>query len=298
MRILSRQRSDFFSNTEVWLVESEAVGDVFRICISAPADPIEKAGVVFALDAELSAGSLVSALRSLAIGTGVPPLWGVSIGYPVDADPSSLVLRNRDLTPVANEEIDRFISAMLQQSDWVSGGGSDAFLSFILDELQPALFEAFPMDPDETTLAGASYGGLFTTYALLTRPDSFSRYMPVCPSIWRDKELILKKAQELDNVFSKKGTRVYFCAGEHESKEATRAALEQHDAATLNAMPRIILECDMIGDMQQVASLIEEVGGATVTCVVQPDELHQTVLISSFSRGLRWLFETDVSGGS
>ena len=73
-------------------------------------------------------------------------------------------------------------------------GGAAQFLDRLTGVLRGAAEEGLPVDPSRRTLWGHSFGGLFTLYALLTRPDSFARFAAISPSIWWDEALIRRVA--------------------------------------------------------------------------------------------------------
>jgi predicted alpha/beta superfamily hydrolase len=67
-------------------------------------------------------------------------------------------------------------------------GGNDAFLSFIIDELKPAIAKATQVDPGRQALFGHSLGGLFVLHALFSRSDAFDTFIAGSPSIWWGKK--------------------------------------------------------------------------------------------------------------
>lgn len=73
-------------------------------------------------------------------------------------------------------------------------GGASLFLDRLTGPLRAAAEAAAPVDPARRTLWGHSFGGLFTLYALLTRPGAFARYAAISPSIWWDEGLIRRVA--------------------------------------------------------------------------------------------------------
>lgn len=73
-------------------------------------------------------------------------------------------------------------------------GGAAQFLDRLTGPLRAAAEAEAPVDPARRTLWGHSFGGLFTLYALLTRPDAFARYAAISPSIWWDAPLIRRVA--------------------------------------------------------------------------------------------------------
>jgi predicted alpha/beta superfamily hydrolase len=77
-------------------------------------------------------------------------------------------------------------------------GGAAQFLDRLTGVLREAAENGLPVDASRRTLWGHSFGGLFTLYALLTRPDSFARFAAISPSIWWDEELIRRIAAAAD----------------------------------------------------------------------------------------------------
>ena len=63
-----------------------------------------------------------------------------------------------------------------------SGHAAD-FLKTIETEIIPLVDREYRTDPKHRVLAGASLGGLFTLYAMYTRPELFSGYLAATPSV-------------------------------------------------------------------------------------------------------------------
>lgn len=74
-------------------------------------------------------------------------------------------------------------------------GGAALFHDRLTGPLRAAAEEGLAIDPARRTLWGHSFGGLFTLYALLARPQGFARYAAISPSIWWDEPLIRRVAQ-------------------------------------------------------------------------------------------------------
>ncbi|SDL50843.1 alpha/beta hydrolase [Paracoccus chinensis] len=77
-------------------------------------------------------------------------------------------------------------------------GGAAQFLDRLTGALRKAAEDGLRVDPSRRTLWGHSFGGLFTLYAALTRPDSFARFAAISPSIWWDEALIHRIAARAD----------------------------------------------------------------------------------------------------
>jgi hypothetical protein len=90
--------------------------------------------------------------------------------------------RDRDFTPTAFK------------TRWGSsgGGGGPAFLQFIEQEVIPFVEKRYPVKSNRT-LYGYSYGGLFASYVLLTKPGLFQKILIGSPSLFADEGVILRK---------------------------------------------------------------------------------------------------------
>jgi predicted alpha/beta superfamily hydrolase len=71
-------------------------------------------------------------------------------------------------------------------------GGSAAFLRFLGDELIPFVEGNYRIGADRM-LIGQSLGGLFATEVLFKRPELFTRYLIVSPSLWWDGGSLLEQ---------------------------------------------------------------------------------------------------------
>jgi predicted alpha/beta superfamily hydrolase len=219
MQILSRLPSDFLPSTEVWHVRADHIDQVFRICISGPELPLPngaKIGAVYSTDADLTAGAYASAIQTMTLGGDLPPLYSISIGYPVGHRPWHIMQRLRDLLPTPRPELDAMFGRVYGSPDSVSSGGGDAFLDFIINELRPAIEAEHPIDPSDATLAGVSAGGLFAAHAFTRDPESFGRYLIISPNLgWHDR-LVLRRLETLTATCAAPTVAVAFCVGELE----------------------------------------------------------------------------------
>ncbi len=113
--------------------------------------------------------------------------------------------RTRDLTPTRGQA--------LTGDDLPTAGGGDNFLRFFKNELIPFIENEYRTH-DFRLLVGHSFGGLFTTYTMLTEPDMFGAYIAISPTFRWDDQLLSRKAKY---VFEK-GTRLnrflYFSIGD------------------------------------------------------------------------------------
>lgn len=124
----------------------------------------------------------------------------------VNVLPKSIVVgianmdRRRDFTFPTTIEKDK--------KDFPTTGGSEKFIRFIEKELLPYINQSFKTN-GSNMLIGQSLGGLLATEVLFKKPDLFSQYVIVSPSLWWDKESLLKT-----NLASfKKKMTVYIAVG-------------------------------------------------------------------------------------
>ncbi|HEY1551958.1 MAG TPA: alpha/beta hydrolase-fold protein, partial [Kofleriaceae bacterium] len=73
------------------------------------------------------------------------------------------------------------------------GGGADAYLAMLIDELKPAIDAQLRTQPGvaSTLMAGSSLGGLVTAYAGTTHADVFGKLAELSPSTWWNTDVIV-----------------------------------------------------------------------------------------------------------
>ncbi|MGD8307460.1 MAG: alpha/beta hydrolase-fold protein, partial [Ignavibacteria bacterium] len=98
--------------------------------------------------------------------------------------------RNRDYTPT-------YAPNQLGNLYYPISGKADKFLKFLENELIPEINNNYRTQPFRI-LAGWSFGGLFTIYTFAKRPELFSAYLAISPSLWWDKDMYVAK---FDSIF-------------------------------------------------------------------------------------------------
>ena len=139
--------------------------------------------VLWVTDNELKlALSTLSGLELIVVGigpkSGCPPrLFNrrrIFDFYPIDdfypTGPAGDFMRERD-------------RASCPRRHWYHGGGADAFLRFLVEDVRPTLASEYRMDANDHCLEGHSAGGWFVVYTLLTRPESFKSYIASSPAL-------------------------------------------------------------------------------------------------------------------
>ena len=107
----------------------------------------------------------------------------------IDMLPETIVVgisnidRKRDFTYPSNNKQDN--------EELPTSGGSETFISFMEQELQPYIKNTY-RTTDKKTIIGQSLGGLIATEILFKTPELFTNYIIVSPSLWWDDESLLK----------------------------------------------------------------------------------------------------------
>ena len=156
----------------------------------------------------------------------------------------------------------------------------DDLLSFLVDELRPALARTYRMD-DDHGLMGHSGGGMFTNYALFARPGAFRRYIIGSPSsnaadraAFRMEEAHAAANQDME-------ADIFFGAGEQEIGQLFMAAWGIVSAPVLMAETLLL---------RQYPSL-------KITTRIFPGKDHFTVLADVIGEGIKtvWADKVDPS---
>ncbi len=270
------------ADVEVSYLASKQVGDEFKLFVArtAPDDPLPPQHVLVVTDAQLQYGAAVEMARLYRLEQ-VPPLLVVGIGYRAKYFGETIERRRRDLTPVPGEE---------------GGGGAPAFLAFLADELKPHLAERYRVAAADYTLFGNSLGGLFATWALLTRPQVFGRYGIGSPSYWWGDRAILETEAAYAAAHDDLPARVFIGIGAMENpagdlhaakwlpEEKRAAAYAETEADTI----------DMVADVALMVSRLERRHYPSLELErrTHADEYHATAQWLNLSWALRSLFDT------
>ena len=111
------------------------------------------------------------------------------------------------------------------KKEFPTTGGSEKFIKFIETELQPFIASNYKTS-DVKYIIGQSLGGLLATEILLKKPDLFSHYLIVSPSLWWDNESLLKGAKPFVDKQNDAKRYVYISVGGQEEKIMQKDAKE------------------------------------------------------------------------
>lgn len=161
---------------------------VYRVRIATPRKPAPAKGypVVYLLDGDAALARIDEALLA-RLDAGDPPVI-VAIGYEGDRQ-FDVLARAFDYTPAAPD------AKPVADPAGRPGGGADAFLDVVMQEIEPAAAARAPLDPHRRALWGHSYGGLCVLHAALTRPAAFDAFYAASPSLWWNYGSVLQEVE-------------------------------------------------------------------------------------------------------
>ena len=179
-------------NTQIqqsFSLKSKYTNHEYLIQISLPTGEVPTQGfpVLYLLDGNATFESAANIAKSVGTGAnrlGLSPVAIIAIGYP-EQSTFDVQKRALDYTPKASNEF--------QKQAKYQYGGADQFIQFIEKELKPIINSRFKVNPQQQSLFGHSFGGLFVLHSLFTQPQNFQRYIAASPSLWFDNYALLNK---------------------------------------------------------------------------------------------------------
>ncbi|RCW75514.1 alpha/beta hydrolase [Pseudorhodoferax soli] len=258
---------------------ARANGQAYRISVWVPPGTPPPGGfpAICVLDANALFGTFVELVRRSSRrpdATGIVPTAVVGIAHDGD-ELFAEALRRRDFTagPAAGEPAPAAGSV----------GGAPAFLSFIADELMPALRAELPLDAARQALFGHSLAGHFVLQALAARPQAFRTWAAVSPSVWWDEAGL--RAALAAALPGQPDLRVFMAAGawEDEVPPWQRQHPGYEQLVARRAQRR------MVGSAQALAEDLQAwLGADRLAFRVFPDEDHASVVMVAAQRVLRF----------
>ncbi|MFV5630014.1 alpha/beta hydrolase [Acinetobacter oleivorans] len=179
----------FQNNQAQFQIKSKNTGHDYLIQIYKPpvAPPQHGYPVLYILDGNATFPSAANIAQSIGAGSaklGLDPLMIVAVGYPQQKT-FDVQKRAYDYTPKP--------SAEFQAQGKYKYGGADKFINFLNDELKPEIAKQFPVNSQQQSLYGHSFGGLLVLYHFFQKPDAFQRYFAASPSLWFDQGMLFQK---------------------------------------------------------------------------------------------------------
>ncbi|MEZ5710820.1 MAG: alpha/beta hydrolase-fold protein [Blastomonas sp.] len=162
-------------------------------------------------------------------GKAVPEMIVVSVGVPVAQRAQTGQRRTYDFTStalgaceyggtgadLARKACEALYGDRLPQ---VKTGGAPDFLSFLAHDVRGRIEERYRVS-GENLLFGFSAGGNFCTYALLSDPALFDKYICGSPSLTKENSVLFQMEQDYAATHSDLKADVFFSAGSGELTE-------------------------------------------------------------------------------
>ena len=281
---------------EYFDIESRIVGDTFRIFVARPPMAEGKHPAIFVADGNTLFAQVMGMQRMLAWGIDAPPAYVIGIGYPTEQGFfQAISKRNRDYVPTSGGEYAREV---LRTNE---APGALAFEEFLKKELKPQLAASYAVDPEDSTFIGASLGGLFGAWSLLTN-ELFQRYILISPALWWNDEEIWAWERAYADSGRKLSGNVFVSAGGDEYP----AALREHALKIIAKNPMLRPQVESTLTWHDAHGWPETVqltqtfagtlrsrnhAGLRVHCEIMPGETHMSVASAAICRGLRVVFD-------
>jgi predicted alpha/beta superfamily hydrolase len=201
-QVCSAQSAVTLRRSEVRALKSTATGRSYDLYIRKPADfdrnKDKKYPVLYLLDGQWDFKLMDSIVGGLVYDKQMPDIVVVGITYSGDnADYETL--RAMDYTPTPG--------------DMKGTGGGPKFLSFIKTELIPLMEGQYRGDSSRRVLAGHSFGGLFTLYAMFTDPSLFWGYIAGSPDFLWGNDFLVKQEADFATKHKNLSVRLFLGAG-------------------------------------------------------------------------------------
>jgi predicted alpha/beta superfamily hydrolase len=201
-----------------FVLKSKYTKHDYLIQTFVPAGEVPSQGfpVLYVLDGNAAFDSAANIAKSVGGGAnrlGLSPVAIVAIGYPqqhsFDVDKRAL-----DYTPKT--------SAEFQKQAKYQYGGADQFIKFIEKEIKPVIHTKIKVNPQQQSLFGHSFGGLFVLHTFFNQPQTFQRYIAASPSLWFDNYALLDQEKNWLNKknFNKHNLMLMTTVGTHEQRKS------------------------------------------------------------------------------
>lgn len=202
----------FQNNQAQFQIKSKNTGHDYLIQIYKPpvAPPQHGYPVLYILDGNATFPSAANIAQSIGAGSaklGLDPLMIVAVGYPQQKT-FDVQKRAYDYTPKP--------SAEFQAQGKYKYGGADKFINFLNDELKPEIAKQFPVNSQQQSLYGHSFGGLLVLYHFFQKPDVFQRYFAASPSLWFDQGMLFQQLNHWQSQKQNNSPMLLTTVGTHE----------------------------------------------------------------------------------
>ncbi|MFV0481832.1 MAG: alpha/beta hydrolase [Campylobacteraceae bacterium] len=242
----------------------------YILWIATPKEEMPKSGfsAVFFLDGNAIANDIKR--DDVAYLQNKPVMVG--IGYRVNAR-FAVDERAYDFTPKTE-----FTNDPLKPTR--KNGGAEEFLNFITDKIIPTVKREVNIDGSKMALWGQSYGGLFTLYTLFTKPETFSHYIVIDPSLWwREGEIL--KIEQNTTVSSKKNITFFKSSKQNDEPPASSKNIDENTLKKIKSTQGFFPSDEIYRLSLRLAKVHE-----SVTYAEFSNETHGSLFINSIKPAL------------
>jgi predicted alpha/beta superfamily hydrolase len=245
------------ANSELRVLPTNAAGRHYQLSVGLPASYAKETSrrypVVYVTDGYWDFQKLDAIRGSLVFDKVVPEFIIVGIGYAGEnLDYGNL--RTWELSPVPF-------------GDGPDSGHAADFLATIETQIIPFVEREYRADPAHRVLAGASLGGLFTLYAMYSKPLLFSAWVAVTPAVAVGDGWLLGYEQKFAQAGGELKGRLFASMGENENPRFVSAILQYNARVASRKYPQLAYQFRIIDG-----------------------ERHAGMQLESYTRGLRFVF--------
>jgi predicted alpha/beta superfamily hydrolase len=262
------------ANTAVYDLPAADSGYRYQVWVDVPpsyAHSDKVYPVIFVTDA-LYTFPIVRSIRNLVAQGGENLEEFILVGLPPEQGLTSKASRSRDYTP-SNPLDDPIVDV----DDYSAKryGEAAAFRDYIKRQVFPLVATRYRADMSRRIYAGHSYGGLFGSFVLLTRPEMFSTYILSSPSLWFNRRDIFKIEAAYAATHRDLAARVKIYHGMYE---------------TVRPEPHYNRRTEMVGLGDEFATRLRSRGypSLSIDTEVIPAEDHLTVFPETITQALFW----------
>lgn len=236
------------ANSQLRVLPRTADGRQYQLQVGLPASyasaPARRYPVLYVTDGYWDFPTIRTSYDNLVYDRVVPEFIIVGLGY-AGENPDFGNLRRWELSPVP-----------VGDQGEASGHAAD-FLRTLEREIIPFVEREYRADPSHRVLAGSSLGGLFTLYAMYTRPELFQGYIAVSPAVREHNDWLLG----YEEAFARSGrplkARLYMTGAENEWPDFLASIKRLHERLAQRKYPGFTYEFRLIDGARHAGTKAE-----------------------------------------
>jgi predicted alpha/beta superfamily hydrolase len=220
-------------NSEVRQLSSKFTGSDYEILIWMPdsygKETNRKYPVIYLLDGQWDFSNVEASIRNTFADGAIPEVILAAISFG-GGTPEHLKMRAHDFLPIQERDPD------------IPGGGAAQFLQSIEAEVIPLIESNYRVDDSHRGLAGSSYGGIFTLYAMMMQTGLFDAYIALGPAFYWDDLLPLPDKETRARVFQSMNTRLWLGVGDRDDPRIVAGGKALYEEAETMKSDDFVLE--------------------------------------------------------